>query len=215
MDDILIENSKLEEGYAYCKDIIESLLESSSLLYGNNKLPTSLSLAILALEETTKLRLLREKISNNESISENEWKKLTRDKNAHKRKIDGDIRKRLEKIEERGQESFERGLELRKKLGIPVYATDWDKVRLLNESTLKMFHGLKNIKENCWYLNWNKDKWDSFLSEYPKKIQDLFTKYILNLAQWTFYEVTLGYKYPEIPLDENSEEFKKFKNDGL
>jgi len=59
MAKILIPTDKLKEGLQKEANHIESLLEASQILYDAKKYSLSLPLSVLALEEVTKLRLIR------------------------------------------------------------------------------------------------------------------------------------------------------------
>jgi len=137
-----------------CKEHIQSLLEASEILYNNNKYPIALSLSVLAHEELSKMKLVLEKIINNEILTKKEWNKLSKSK-THTRKLQGPYIDSTERMSKIGPEFYNFTKNNMAKLGYKPFTKDYDSAKMKNSSILKNFQFLNEIKKDSFHMRYH------------------------------------------------------------
>jgi len=152
---------KLQEGIQLIFENVSSLIDTATLLYKNEKYLVSASLAVYAFEEMTKAELLLDHYKNKKDLSINQWKKYTRNKTAHTKKLDEFLSQ--EKI-------FHVNLSGK-------VVTISEEIRSLMAN---FYHALKT---HVFYVNWwGTTGWRWFPKEYPKSLQEAISTSLLNVA---------------------------------
>jgi len=158
-----IPKGKISDGYKKSKRQIESLLDSSQILYNSKQYATSLSLSILAREELAKLLVLQDHLKDGTKISCDEWKKLTKNtKNvtAHKFRLTYSPKVSREGVQKKFTRAMhEQMVSERKQLGLPT-GMSYEQMMLITSEYEKGYEILDKIKQDCWYLGWD-GKWNS------------------------------------------------------
>lgn len=157
-DKILIPPEKISEGYYKEIDQIESLLHASNSLYDSKDYALSLAISLLAHEEISKLDVIQEHLKQKTGIMKSEWDDLTKKRGMHERKSTRHYTKARENIGQKTQKDIDLYNTFFKNLGhetIPTY-DEWMKS---NAKAITAYESLVKIKENCFYLSWEKEKW--------------------------------------------------------
>jgi len=214
-DKILIPYSDLENGFNQGRDQIEILLNSCESLYNSGIFPTSISLAIIALEEISKLKLIRDKIIRKEDIHEKEWKEFTAYREAHDNKIlkpHHDARKKFQNMTE---DKFNLINQFKMDIDDPSFYNSLTQAKTENPLLTKQLKTLKKIKESCFYFERNQNQWISFHSLHNKKSQKKFA-YLMKQTSWLYFKsVLLYFRHRKISTDKNSQSYKRFVSDPL
>mgnify|MGYP000040500184 CR=1 FL=1 len=203
----------LKEGFKKQIHHIENLLESSQLLYDSKKYPSSLSLSILALEEITKLRLIREHLRKKEGISEKDWKNMKKG-GSHKMKLVQPSMQRKKRLEDMDEQKYDAIEEFKKSTGSPFDRMTFSEMKKATEK-YSMMAKLDKIKQACFYLDWDGKNWVSAKLNLTKRELESLTFYSLNSAKWYLNQTILYTKYTTISTDPKSESYQKFTSDPL
>lgn len=209
----LIPEKNLKEGFKKQIQHVENLLESSQLLYDSKKYPSSLSLSILALEEVTKLRLIREHLRKNKGILEKDWKNMKKG-GSHKMKLVQPSIQRKKRLEEMDEKKYDAIEEFKKITGSPFDRMTFSEMKKATEK-YSMMTKLDKIKQDCFYLDWDGKNWVSAKLNLTKRELDSLSFYSLNSTKWYLNQTILYTKYTTISTDPESESFQKFTNDPL
>jgi len=213
MSDILISVKYLEDGFNKQNEHIKSLLESSEILFDKKKYSLSLALSVLAHEEVTKLRTIRKHLRDNQGITKKEWIDLTRG-GSHKEKLIQPSKDKEKSLHEMGKERFEAARQLKKMIGDPFSSTNYSQMKRDKEDYLIMGK-LDTLKQDSFYLNWKNSAWFSINLKLSKKQLQSMAFVNLEITKWFLNQTIWLSKHPEIELNENSESFKKYRDDPL
>jgi len=210
---ILIPAKKLKDGLD--KDVrhIASLLEASEILYESKKFSESLPLSILALEEVTKLKTIRDHYIKKMGITNKEWFDLKKG-GSHKKKLTQPSEERKKRLHEMGEERFEVARQLKQMIGDPLGNLSYEQMKNASKGYLNMGK-LDKIKQDCFYLDWQDSKWVSARIKLSPKQLEALSWVSLEITKWFLNQIMLYSKHPEIELDENSESYKKYASDPL
>ena len=210
---ILIPAKNLEEGFQKGIKHIESLLEASQILFDSKKYPSSLSLSILALEEVTKLRMIRNSFLEKKGITNQEWFNLKKG-GSHKDKLTRPSEERKKHLHEMGEERFEGARTLKKMIGDPLAVLSYSQMKKGSEG-YSIMGKLDKVKQDCFYLDWKNSKWSSASIKLSKNQMEAMAHISLEITKWFLNQTILYSRHPEIELNENSESFQKYLNDPL
>jgi len=213
MSDILIPADQLEDGFKKQIEHINYLLESSEILFDNKKYSLSLALSVLAHEEVTKLRTIRGHLRKNQGITKKEWSDLTRG-GSHKEKLIKPSKDKEKRLQEIGEEGFEVARRLKQMIGDPLSSTKYSQMKREKDDYLIMGK-LDILKQDSFYLNWKDSKWFSINLKLTKKQLQAMALVNLEITKWFLNQTIWLSRHPEIELNENSESFKKYRDDPL
>jgi len=210
---ILIPSEKLKDGLKKEANHIESLLEASQILYYKKKYSLSLPLSVLALEEVTKLRMIRDNYLQNNGITTKEWFDMKKG-GSHKVKLTKPSSERKKRLYEMGEPTFEAARKLKTMINDPLKHITYSKMKEFTKDGSPM-EKLDKIKQDCFYLDWKNSKWSSARIKLSKNQLQAMAHVSLEITKWFLNQAILYSRHPEIELDENSESFKKYLNDPL
>ena len=203
----------LKEGFKKQVQHIENLIESSQLLYDSKKNSSSLSFAILALEEIAKLRLIREHVMENQGISKNGWYEMKKG-GSHKMKLTKPSEQRKKLLEEMGEEKYKIIEEFKKNTGNPLVGLSYSEMKKATER-YKMMAKFDKIKQGCFYLDWDGKKWTSVKISLSKRELEAITYFALSIVKWYLNQSILLSNHKKISTDPESASYKNYINDPL
>lgn len=153
---------KISDGYRKCKRHIESLLNSSLILYDTGQHTTSLALSILAREEFAKLLVLQDHLKNKTEITCDEWNKLTKntkESTAHRFRLTLPAKQTRENVQTFTREKFEAMEKERNQMGLSS-GMPYEVAMALTQEFEKGYEKLDSVKQECLYLGWN-GRWNT------------------------------------------------------
>jgi len=212
MTEFLIPPEKMKEGFDKETKHIESLLESSEILFNAKKFSSSLSLSILAHEEIAKLRLIRHHYRNETGITKKEWFDMKKG-GSHKKKLMGPSIERKKHLEQMGEARFEAARYIKRLVGDPMADLSYSQMKDTDDPAI--MGKLDDVKQDCFYLDWVNQKWSSISTKISKNQIEAMAHVNLEITKWFLNQTVLLNKHPTIELDPNSDSFKKYANDPL
>jgi len=157
-----IQWSSLQEGIQLIFENVSSLIGTATILHKNEKFLVSASLAVYAFEEMTKVELLLGHYKNKKDLPIDQWKKYTKNKTAHTRKLETFLsQEKITYVNLSGKN----------------VVTSPEEIRRLMAN---FYHALKT---HVFYVNWwGTSGWRWFPREYPKSLQETISASLLNVA---------------------------------
>jgi len=148
---------KLEQGINLIFENLQTLIDSADILYQNRKYPISISLSILAFEETSKAGLLLEHYENKTDLPRDLWNALTKT-----RKNTPHYNKLLKFLKQEKIVLLDFS-----KLKKPIIDCTEEE---LNELAARFYN---NVKKNVFYVDWDSElcKWVWFRNDHPEDRQ--------------------------------------------
>lgn len=211
----LIPPEKLSEGFEISKQHIKSLLKNSELLYDKKRYLAAIPLAVLAYEETAKLRVIVKHILSNKGITKKEWIELSRSKkkkSSHKRKLSKLYEDAREEITKDGMSKYYRSSAFLIDTGaLPPHKT-YSQAIQENPLVVKTLEQFDRVKQDCFYLDWKNDDWFTF-NKVSKNQQKALCYIIIFLAKIMTNTVIIEKKFQKIPVDKNHPTHIKYKKD--
>jgi len=186
-DRTLIPKEKLAEGFVRCSLHIQSLIESSQILFDKENYSASTAMSILAFEETTKLHLINNYIKQGKGISENDWNKITILPGVHSHKLTGAITDYKKTLSEMGSEKFYSHEVISSvEFNDPTPHRDYYQLIASLSGIEEILSKLNKVKQDCFYLNWKNCEWLTYnnFSDIQRKA---FAFVNLNLAKFIYF----------------------------
>ena len=211
MAKILIPIRSLKEGFQKEVKHINSLLEGSEILYKSRKYSESLPLSILAHEEITKLKTIRDHYLQNKGITTKEWFDLKKG-GSHREKLTRPSSERKKRLHEMGEGRFEVARKLKQMIGDPLAFTSYSQMKESAKGGTIMGK-LDKVKQDCFYLDWENSRWFSASIKLSKRQLQAMAHVSLEITKWFLNQTILYSRHPEIELDENSDSYKKYLSD--
>ncbi len=214
-DKILIPLETLADGFEKCKRHIEELLKSSESLYNEKHYANSLAIAILAIEENAKLKVILNCILEKRGISKKEWYEIT-GRGSHEKKLIKNVEDRQKELRDLTYETYLDEVERSLELGFDISSSkSFEQLKYqalfdVNEQVKKF----NLLKQDCFYLNWNGNDWFSFITNAPKNIQEAFAFVNLHVAKSEWINIVLKQKYLGKSWSESGI-IEKFKSEPL
>lgn len=204
-----IEISQLKEGFEIGVNHIQKMLDASKILFDAERYTMSISLAILSLEEITKISEISEHIRAKKAISNTKWSKLTQS-GSHNTKLTKLFVDSQNKVIEMGEKHHKKVQELSKKLG-EIEHFDY---QTLSGEKIQM-HLLKNlniIKKECFYLDYKENNWKTFATTFKPKGQAILAEVLYYQNLGILLSIMLQHTTPVASLDEQSPKFKSYRD---
>ncbi|NIP61462.1 MAG: AbiV family abortive infection protein, partial [Nitrosopumilaceae archaeon] len=204
-----IPKSRVKEGFTQCHSVIKRLLNDAELNLKNGRYSSSIALSILAIEELAKSDLLRSKIIRDEELTYEEWDKLTFGKKAHLLKLNWYPTKRKEKLLNRWSDLDIQALnEANKKLGFPNNFANRDSLFKEIELSEKVNPKLNQIKQDCFYLKWDKknSNWTTFEKKFSDKVKKAIATWLVTIVRHDSLLQQYFFEYPKKPVKDWTDE---------
>lgn len=182
--------AKLQEGFEECYKQIEIPCDSADILYKEKKFSIAVALLVLAREECAKLTLLLFCILENREISKKEWMSYTGGRGVHANKLVGMIKESQKTMTKLGPEKYNQMKDYFNKLKIPKTVRSFEETTSTNHKLFENLKILNNIKQDCFYLDWDKKDWNVITKR--SKIQ---LKSLVYVLKTTTRSTLYGHKY--------------------
>jgi len=189
---VSIPNSKLEKGIELGKVQAKLLLDSSEILCEKRKYVTSISLAILAKEELTKIRIFNKMLTKGLTIENDVWQILT----DHRIKLSLPYYQAYERLRRKSLPTLVKLQNAYKNEGIDLSFNIINLIKPINIEHLKFLQSLDLVKQDCQFLNWINNDWYSILNNYNINLQKAvcYTIYYESLSDYLNLSLSLKYK---------------------
>ncbi len=213
-----INEQETKEGFQKIVKVVKRLINDSKLCLENGRYSASVSLSILALEETAKADFFRVKLNEKKGITKKEWEDLTAGGKSHIIKLNWFLDKKEKKIEKWTDEDIEVLDKLSAEFGFYSHHGNKEETRK-QIKLLKAFTQKYNIiKQSCFYTNWNnkEHKWVYFDTLFPDKIKILIANALFLESKRGFLMLQFA---KELPLkkfsDYTDEDWQKAYNSNI
>ena len=208
-----ISHEDLTDGFVKQADHMRALIAAAKEQYDSKRYHLSLGFGILALEELTKLREIRNSDDRSGEMDLSEWNKLTGGPGVHVKKLDKPIKEMKQRQEEKNSEYWDPVQEF---IDSTLISAGGSKTKRVKPSfDFEMHDALNQLKQACFYMDFKDGKWYSaklFLT--IRELESL--AYVqLNMAEFNFNQYQLHNKHREINIDPNSESYQNYVSDSL
>ena len=199
----------LKNGFKLQKEHIEALIKKADENYQSKDYTVSIQNSIIALEEITKLRAIRDAYHNVRPMSLEEWNKLTKYRGAHFLKLTQPYKQ----VTERLKQMDEGRKEILNEFVDRTFADAGGSKREKTEGTEYDFDLIKafnSLKQACMYLDYKDGKWFSAKTELSKRELEALAYVILNTAKYFLNMTVLHFEVPEVEVDPTSKSYQDY-----
>jgi len=203
----------LVEGFEKQKEQILDLFSAAQEQYDKKRYNISIALAILAIEELTKLRKIRDSDYVNGHMDISEWNQLNQGPGVHAKKIGKPVKDLIRRQEEKNDEYWDLVKEF---VDSTLIAKGGEKtVKVKSSFDPEMVSALNNLKQACLYLDFKDKKWHSAKIILSQKEIEAIAYVTLLQVDFNLTEILLHNKHRDIEVDEESTSYKEYINDPL
>lgn len=203
----------IHEGYQKCLEHVQSLIEVAQILHQAGKYDAAIPFAILAIEESYKLKLFQKCLSSKMGISKSAWEKITDGGIAHKRKL---IRPYVEAQQSMKKDITEQKYQAFQKLfdtlGYGHKLIPLSDAQRYNQIIIDRFQALDALKQHSFYLNWKDRKWSTLKMSLSMEELEAISSVQLFIARFGLISAILWLKFPIIP-SPGTAEFEAYRAD--
>lgn len=210
---IKITKKQLQDGFIHQKNQIEDLIFTAETAYSAKKYNISVALSILALEEITKLRQIRDSDYLNGELDLSDWKRLSEGPGVHVKKLAKPVEEMLKRQKEKDTKHWD---EVQKFIDSTLIDGGGEKSQKTTPSyDPEMNHALNQLKLACLYMDYKDDKWYSAKLVLSKNELEALAYVTLKMAQFNFNDVQLHNKHRDIDVNPELESYKSYVSDPL
>ena len=208
-----ISHKDLTDGFVKQADHIRDLIAAAQEQYNSKRYDLSLGFGIIALEELTKLREIRDSDYRSGEMDLSEWKKLTGGSGVHVKKLDKPIKEMKQRLEEKNSEYWDLIQEFIDSTLISRGGSKTKRVKISFD--FEMHDALNQLKQACFYMNFKDGKWYSAKLFLTTRELEALAYVQLNMIGFNFNQYQLHNKHREIDVDPSSESYQNYVNDPL
>ena len=210
---VKITKKQLQDGFDHQKNQIEDLISMAETAYSAKKYNISTALSILALEEITKLRQIRDSDNFTGEMELSDWQKLSEGPGVHVKKLAKPIEEMLNHRKGKSSEYWD---DIQKFVDSTLISGGGEKTqRITSTYDPEAHYALNQLKQDCLYMDFKDGKWYSAKLILSKNELEALAYTTLKMAQFNFNDVQLHNRHREIEVDPDSESYKNYVNDPL
>ena len=208
-----ISHEDLEDGFLKQANHIRDLITAAQEQYDSKRYDLSTGFGILALEELTKLRQIRDSDYRNGEMDLSEWKKLTSGSGVHVKKLNKPIKEMKQRQEEKSSEYWD---SIQKFVDSTLVSAGGTKTKRVKPSfDFEIHDALNQLKQACFYMDFRDGKWYSAKLFLTTRELEALAYVTLNMVEFNFNLYQLHNKHREIGVDEKSESYQNYVGDPL
>jgi len=199
----------LKQGFEFQKVHIEELIRKAEENYMSSDYVHSIPDSIIALEEITKLRSLRDAYHGVRKLSLDDWKKLTQYRGAHNRKLTlpyEQVNERLKAMDKDRKEALDEFVE---RSTVDAGGNKSEKIEDV-EYDIDSIKALNDLKQACMYIDYKDGKWYSAKLILSKNELKSLAYVILNHAKYVLNMTLLHFEIPEVETDPTSKSYQEY-----